>query len=59
MPLVLVSSFYEPDGPLPRPVALPPAQVLWIDPASDETLLTSLHEAGWVTVNARADATGK
>jgi len=57
VPLVLVSAFYQPDGTLPRPQASGGGQVLWIDPATDETLLVSLHQAGWVTVSARADGT--
>jgi hypothetical protein len=55
VPLVLVSAFYQPDGPVPRPQADGGGQVLWIDTATEETLLASLHGAGWITVNARAD----
>jgi hypothetical protein len=57
VPLVLVSAFYQPAGPLPRPQASGGGQLLWIDPSTDEALLVSLHEAGWITVNARADGT--
>jgi hypothetical protein len=59
VPLVLVSAFYEPDGTLPRPRAAAGGQILWIDPATDQTLLVSLHEAGWITVSARAAGTGQ
>lgn len=50
VPLVLISTFYEPTGPLPKPSG--PADLqLWLDPADDWTLLTSLHTAGLITVN--------
>jgi hypothetical protein len=55
VPLVLVTAFYQPAGDLAWPRASGPGKVIWIDPSSDETLLVSLHEAGWVTVNARAE----
>jgi hypothetical protein len=55
VPLVVVSAFYEPDSDLPRPRESGGGQILWIDPATDETLLVSLHEAGWLAVNARDD----
>ncbi|WP_431932167.1 hypothetical protein [Micromonospora sp. RP3T] len=42
----MVEGAYAPAGHLPRPVADPPAEILWIDPASDETLLRSLHYLG-------------
>jgi hypothetical protein len=50
VPLVLISTFYEPTGPLPRPSG-PAALQVWLDPADDWTLLTSLHTAGLITVN--------
>lgn len=51
VPLVLVSSFYAPDGPQLRPE---PAggDITWLDPATDESLLTSLHNARWISVAA-------
>lgn len=52
IPLVLVSAFYEPAGALPRPSGPADLQV-WIDPADDRTLLTSLHAAGAITVRVR------
>ncbi|MFB4289865.1 hypothetical protein ACBI99_19650 [Nonomuraea sp. ATR24] len=55
VPLVLVAAFYEPAGPLPRPSG-PAGLQVWLDPADDWTLLTSLHTAGLITVNARAGA---
>ncbi|QFY13242.1 hypothetical protein GBF35_47695 [Nonomuraea phyllanthi] len=55
VPLVLISTFYEPAGPLPRPSGPADLQV-WLDPADDWTLLTSLHTAGVITVNVRRGA---
>ncbi|MCF6474050.1 hypothetical protein FAF44_37555 [Nonomuraea sp. MG754425] len=52
VPLVLVASFYRPAGTLPRPSGPAELQV-WLDPADDWTLLTSLHTAGVITVGAR------
>ncbi|MFB4268566.1 hypothetical protein [Nonomuraea sp. GTA35] len=52
VPLVLVASFYRPSGALPRPSGPAELQV-WLDPADDWTLLTSLHTAGVITVGAR------
>ncbi|NJP88576.1 hypothetical protein HCN51_03735 [Nonomuraea sp. FMUSA5-5] len=52
IPLVLVASFYAPDGALPRPSGPAELQV-WLDPADDWTLLTTLHTAGVITVGAR------
>ncbi|MET9245946.1 hypothetical protein [Nonomuraea sp. NPDC003709] len=54
VPLVLVSAFYEPAGALPRPSGPAELQV-WLDPADDWTLLTSLHTAGVIVVGARDD----
>lgn len=53
VPLVLVTSFYQPDGEVPRPE---PAggEVIWLDPSTDETLLVTLHEAGWIALAGRA-----
>jgi hypothetical protein len=52
VPLVLVSTFYEPTGTLPRPSGPAELQV-WLDPADDWTLLVSLHTAGMITVGTR------
>ncbi|MEV4115792.1 hypothetical protein [Nonomuraea sp. NPDC049695] len=54
VPLVLVSTFYEPAGALPRPSGPADLQV-WLDPADDWTLLTSLHGAGMITVSRRRE----
>ncbi|MEO3806412.1 hypothetical protein [Nonomuraea sp. B1E8] len=50
VPLVLVATFYEPAGPLPRPRGPADLQI-WLDPADDWALLTSLHTAGVITVS--------
>lgn len=53
VPLVLVASFYAPAGLVPRPVreqGMAP-NVIWIDPSDETSLLTSLHDAGFLTVN--------
>jgi len=52
-PLVLVEGAYAPAGPLPRPVAEPPAQILWIDPSEDGALLRSLHYLGILVLAER------
>ncbi|MFI7229368.1 hypothetical protein ACIBO5_39650 [Nonomuraea angiospora] len=54
VPLVLVSAFYEPAGTLPRPSGPAELQV-WLDPADDWALLTSLHTTGMIVVGARDD----
>ena len=51
VPLVLVTSFYAPDGPLPRPAEAGGA-ITWLNPATEESLLVSLHDAGWISVAA-------
>ncbi|MEV0144732.1 MULTISPECIES: hypothetical protein [unclassified Nonomuraea] len=54
VPLVLITTFYEPAGSLPRPRGPEELQV-WLDPADDWTLLTSLHAAGVIDVAVRQD----
>jgi hypothetical protein len=56
VPLVLVSSFYEPAGPLPRPAAAAGSEIIWIEPQTSDTLLASLHAAGWITLASRGPA---
>ena len=51
VPLVLVTSYYAPDGPQPRP-AEAGGDITWLDPLTDESLLTSLHNATWISVAA-------
>lgn len=50
VPLVLVSSFYAPGGLLQRPVPAPGCEIIWIDPQTCQSLLTSLHAAGWISL---------
>jgi hypothetical protein len=49
VPLVLVTSYYAPEGPQPRPVEAG-GDITWLDPQTDESLLTSLHNATWISV---------
>lgn len=56
VPLVLVTSFYAPDGLLPRPAPAAGAEIIWIDPRTSAALLTSLHAAGWISLASRAPA---
>lgn len=53
VPLVLVTSFYAPAGKIPRPVreqGMEP-NLIWIDPSDETSLLESLHDAGYLTLN--------
>ena len=52
VPLVLVTTFYRPAGRLPRPESTNNS-VLWIDPASEWSLLVSLHTAGVICLSVR------
>jgi hypothetical protein len=52
VPLVLVTAFYRPAGELARPQG-PPELQIWLDPADDLALLTSLHRAGVIWLGAR------
>ncbi|MEV0203062.1 hypothetical protein [Nonomuraea sp. NPDC050691] len=54
VPLVLVTSFYEPEGSLPRPRGPEELQV-WLDPTDDWTLLSTLHAAGAIHVAMSQD----
>jgi hypothetical protein len=55
VPLVLVSTFYKPQGRLPRPTG-PAKALIWIDPADAWSLLRTLHEAGVISLHAREGA---
>ena len=52
VPLVLVDSFHDPSGPLPRPAGTPGADgepdgnLVWLSPATEEAYLRSLAGAG-------------
>jgi hypothetical protein len=54
VPLVLVDTYYQPLGELPRPVGRPrgggkpDANLIWLSPASEGSLVGSLAEAGLI-----------
>jgi len=57
IPLVLISSYYQPAGDLPRPTGLlgepgydEPYNLIWLDPGGDMPFLLSLHRAGWLNL---------
>jgi hypothetical protein len=50
IPLVLVSSFYAPIGPAPRPEG---DDIWWIDPSTEMALLETLHAIGWIGLARR------
>jgi hypothetical protein len=56
VPLVLVESYYEPDGNLPRPTGFPrsgkepESNLIWLNPSEELTFLWSLHFAGVLTL---------
>jgi hypothetical protein len=53
VPLVLVTAHYAPIGPRPRPATDGAGELVWLDPTTDFTLLTSLHMAGLVDLAMR------
>ncbi|GGQ02591.1 hypothetical protein [Streptosporangium pseudovulgare] len=53
VPLVLVTSHYEPHAPRLRPRA-PAGAVIWLDPADELSLLTSLAGAGLIRLGRAA-----
>ena len=58
--LVLVDVFYQPLGELPRPAGRPSgggepdSNVIWLSPADEAELLSSLHRAGLVVLSVVA-----
>lgn len=52
VPLVLISTYYQPAGPDARPVreAGMEPNVIWLNPSDDETFLTSLHDIGVISL---------
>jgi len=53
IPLVLVTSYYEPFGELDRPVGRPPvgdadSNLIWLDPTDEQTLIETVAGAGIV-----------
>jgi hypothetical protein len=51
IPLVLITSFYQPIGDRPRPRATAPGQIWWLDPSTAQSLLETLHGVRWLDVN--------
>ncbi|MFF5265362.1 hypothetical protein ACFY4C_41310 [Actinomadura viridis] len=51
VPLVLVTSFYQPIGPHPRPIEADAGEIWWVDPTTATTLLESLNSHGWLQLN--------
>lgn len=52
VPLVLITSYYQPAGPSPRPVreqGMAP-NVIWLDPSDETTFLTSLHDIAVISL---------
>jgi hypothetical protein len=62
VPLLLVSTSYEPYTPRPRPASnqdgVKPDNLFWIDPTDEESLIESLHSVGYVRVLANIDFEG-
>lgn len=53
IPLVLVTSYYQPIGEIDRPVGRPPrgdtdSNLIWLDPTDEQTLVETVAEAGIV-----------
>jgi len=59
IPLVLVSTYYQPQGALSRPtgralgIGEEGGNLIWLDPIGDIELIFSLAQAGWVNLNVR------
>jgi hypothetical protein len=53
VPLLLITSFYQPAGPHVRPVE-DGGEVWWLDPDDEWSLLESLAAAGWVGLARRS-----
>jgi hypothetical protein len=43
VPLVLLTTGYEPHTSVPQPQAVGKGDIIWLDPVSEESLLTTLH----------------
>jgi len=55
VPLVLVTSYYQPDGEIDRPIGRPPngeadSNLIWLDPTDEQTLIASIDAIGVVSV---------
>jgi len=59
VPLVLVTTYYQPQGDLPRPtgralgIGEEGANLIWLDPIGETELIFSLAQAGWINLNVR------
>ncbi len=61
VPLVLVTTYYQPQGDLDRPIGRPPggeadSNLIWLDPTDEHTFITSIADAGIVLVAEAANA---
>jgi len=55
VPLVLVTSYYQPDGEVDRPIGRPPggdadSNLIWLDPTDEQTLIASIDAAGIASI---------
>ena len=59
VPLVLVTTYYHPQGDLPRPtgralgIGEEGGNLIWLDPVGETELILSLAQAGWINLNVR------
>ena len=53
VPLILIATDYLPSGKAPRPAPFEgmPANVIYLDPSDDMSLLMSLHDVGFIAVH--------
>jgi len=62
IPLVLVTTYYQPQGVLLRPtgralgIGEEGGNLSWLDPSGDIELIFSLAQAGWINLNVRNGA---
>lgn len=59
IPLIAITTSYEPFVSRPRPASkndgLRESNVWWVDPSSDESLIMTLHEIGYIQAMANLD----
>lgn len=57
-PLILIATYYAPLGriPKPQPVDGLPANIIWIDPTDDLSLLESLHDIDYIALHEQIPA---
>lgn len=56
IPLVLITSFYQPLGNLLQPVTVAPGQIWWIDPSTAQSLLETLNGVRWLDFRTTAQS---